>query len=87
MNGTINFITFIKYFFKFSLLILSLRESLYPARENRKKVLDSFIKGVVNKKTKFFLVNTKSVYNVMDICFAAEESMITKKRIRIKYSQ
>ena len=66
---------------------LTLKESLYPARENRKKVLDSFIKGVVNKKTKFFLVDTKSVYNVMDICFAAEESMITKKRIRIKYSQ
>ena len=64
---------------------LNLNKSLYPAKENRKKVLDSFIKGVINKRSKFFLVDTKSVYNVMNICFAAEESMLTKKRIRIKY--
>ena len=65
---------------------LNLKDSFYPAKNRRSKILESFISGVIYKKPKIFLVDTKSVYNVMDICFAAEQSMFKKKRIKIKYS-
>ena len=54
--------------------------------KTKSRVIESFIKGVINKKPNLFIVNTKSIYDVMDVCFAAEESMLKKKRIKIKYS-
>ncbi len=64
----------------------NLKSNYYPAKSNRFKILESFIEGVIKKKSKYFLADTNSVYDVMDICFAAEKSMISKKRIKIDYT-
>ena len=75
-----------KYFFKNKINNLILKNSIYPAKKTRSRVIESFIKGVINKKPNLFIADTESVYDIMDICFAAEESMLRKKRIKIKYS-
>ena len=75
-----------KYFFKNKINNLILKNSIYPAKKTRSRVIESFIKGVINKKSNLFIADTKSVYDIMDVCFAAEESMLRKKRIKIKYS-
>jgi predicted dehydrogenase len=65
---------------------LNLKNSYYPAKKNRSMILKSFIEGVIKKNSRYFLADTTSVYNGMDICFAAEKSMISKKRIKITYT-
>ena len=75
----------IKIFSKKKIDSLKIKSSLYPGKKSRKEVLNSFIYGVVKKDPKKFQVDTRSVYDVMKICLSAEESMKTKKRIKINY--
>ena len=75
-----------KYFSKNKIQNFSLKESVYPAKKTRSKIIESFIEGVIHKKPNLFIADTKSVYDIMDICFAAEESMFKEKRIKIKYT-
>ncbi len=76
----------LKYFSENGVDNLSLKETVYPAKKSRSKIIESFIDGVIHKKPNLFIADTKSVYDIMDICFAAEDSMIKKKRIKIKYT-
>ena len=75
-----------KYFSKNKIQNFSLKESVYPAKKTRSKIIESFIEGVIHKKPNLFIADTKSVYDIMDVCFASEESMLKKKRIKIKYT-
>ena len=75
-----------KYFLKNKINNLVLKKTIYPAKKTRSRVIESFIRGVIDKKPNLFIADTKSVYDIMDVCFAAEESMLKKKRIKIKYS-
>jgi len=56
----------------------------YPGKEFRKEIITSFIDHILDE-SKDALVSQKDVFNVMSVCFAAEEAMITGKTVKIKY--
>ncbi len=56
----------------------------YPAKQMRYKVIDEFINHLKNKKSKL-TINKKIIFDVMEICFAAQKSLKLKKRIKINY--
>ena len=64
---------------------IKLNKDIYPAKDQRFRILDSFLNSVHQNKKDKFLVSSKEVFNVMSICFAAEKSMISGKKIKIKY--
>ncbi len=74
-----------KIFSKKKINKLNIKNSEYPGKKSRKEVLNSFINGVIKNDPKKFQVDTGSVYDVMNICLSAEESMKLKKRIKINY--
>ena len=74
-----------KIFSKKKINKLNIKNSEYPGKKSRKEVLNSFINGVIKNDPKKFQVYTGSVYDVMNICLSAEESMKLKKRIKINY--
>ena len=55
----------------------------YPDKENRKKMIKSFINMLRNKKS----INPSFDYlcNLMQICFAADQSLKKKKEMKINY--
>jgi len=57
---------------------------LYPAKNKRINIIKSFLDSI-KKNKKSMIVNSKEVFDVMSICFAAEKSMITGKKVKIKY--
>jgi predicted dehydrogenase len=59
-------------------------KKLYPDKEKRSDVLNSFIRHLSNNKSKP-IVKEKDVYDIMSICLAAEKSMNLEKKIIIKY--
>ena len=56
----------------------------YPFKSNRHLIIDSFISKILKKDAKYF-VSFKEVQSVMNIGFAANESLKKKKVIKIKY--
>ncbi len=56
----------------------------YPDKINRKKVIQNFIDILIDKRGNS-IISFKDQYNLMRVCFAADKSMILKKKIRIKY--
>ena len=57
---------------------------LYPDKVRRKLFIRNFIDHLIDKKKKLLLTQ-KDLFNVMSVCFAAEESLKVKKKIKIKY--
>ncbi len=58
--------------------------SSYPDKKNRKKLIQNFIDFLV-KKNKKLMIKHQEQFDLMSVCFAAEKSMLQKKKIRIKY--
>ena len=56
---------------------------VYPLKKNRKKLIQSFIDCILKKKEP--LMNLKEQFDLMSVCFAAEEAMNKNKKIRIRY--
>jgi predicted dehydrogenase len=56
----------------------------YPEKEVREKVIHSFVDSIIDP-TIIPIVPLQDVYDVMSVCFAAEEAMNTGKSITIKY--
>ena len=56
----------------------------YPEKESRQKVIHSFIDSILNPEA-LPIVPQQDVYNVMSVCFAAEDAIMTGKQIDINY--
>jgi len=56
----------------------------YPEKEAREKIIHSFVDSILDPSIKP-IVPQQDVYDVMSVCFAAEEAMNTGKSIIIKY--
>ena len=56
----------------------------YPVKEMRYKIIEGFINHLKNKKNRLS-VNKKEIFDVMEVCFAAQKSLKVKKRIKINY--
>jgi predicted dehydrogenase len=56
----------------------------YPEKESRQKVIHSFVNYILDSSIEP-IVTQQDVYDVMSVCFAAEESMNTGKSISIEY--
>ena len=56
----------------------------YPDKESREKVLHTFVDSILDDSV-VPLVTQQDVYDVMSVCFAAEEAMNTGKTEIIKY--
>ena len=56
----------------------------YPDKKNRKKIIKNFIDILIDKKINS-TISFKDQYNLMKVCFAADRSIILKKRIKIEY--
>jgi len=56
----------------------------YPDKEAREKVIHSFVDSILDESV-IPLVPQQDVYDVMSVCFAAEESMDNGDEIEIKY--
>lgn len=58
--------------------------SNYPDKKNRKKLIQNFIDNLLKKNNKL-IINHQDQFDLMSICFAAEKSIILKKKIKINY--
>ena len=58
-------------------------EGKYPDKQNRKKLIQNFVKSLNNSKLNY--ISHIQLFNLMCACLAAEESSRTKKKIKIKY--
>ncbi len=56
----------------------------YPDKKNRKKIIQNFIDILIDKKINS-IISFKDQYNLMKVCFAADRSIVLKKKIKIKY--
>lgn len=56
----------------------------YPDRVNRKKLIHNFIDYVNRKKTKL-IISKNEQFDLMSVCLAAEKSLKTNKKVKIKY--
>lgn len=56
----------------------------YPEKKEREKIIHSFVDSIIDKSIKP-IVSQQDVYDVMSVCFAAEEAMISGKSVNIKY--
>ena len=75
---------FIKDREKLKIKNLNLNKKIYPAKQERSRIINSFLLSILKKNNKH-LVKSKEVFDVMSICFAAEKSMNSGKKIKIKY--
>ena len=57
----------------------------YPAKENRNKVITSFVDHIINDHEPP-IVPANDVFDVMSVCFAAERSIKEAKPIEIEYN-
>ena len=57
---------------------------LYPDKANRKKLIQNFLDCIINKNKKS-IISEKEQFDLMSVCFAAEDSIRKNKRIKIKY--
>lgn len=56
----------------------------YPDKVNRKKLIRNFIDTIINNSIKP-IVDSKDVFDIMKICFAADKSFKLGKEIKINY--
>jgi hypothetical protein len=56
----------------------------YPEKESREKVIHSFVDSILDPSITP-LVPKQDVFDVMSVCFAAEEAMNTGNSINIEY--
>ena len=56
----------------------------YPEKEEREKVIHSFVDSILDPSVKP-IVPQQDVYDVMSVCFAAEEAMNTGQTVNIEY--
>ena len=56
----------------------------YPDKENRKNLIQNFIDNLINPKIKNFISHQEQ-FDLMSVCFSAENSAILNKKIKIKY--
>ena len=56
----------------------------YPDKINRKKIIQNFIDILIDKRSNS-IISFKDQYNLMKVCFAADNSMILKRKIKIRY--
>jgi len=56
----------------------------YPEKDARQKIIHSFVDSIQDT-TIAPLVTSKDVYDIMSVCFAAEEAMNTGKSVNIEY--
>ena len=56
----------------------------YPDKLNRKKMIHNFIDHLYNKRIKQ-IITEKEIFDLMSICFAADDSLKQKKEVKIKY--
>ncbi len=56
----------------------------YPDKLNRKKMIQNFIDHLHNDKIKK-VITEKEIFDLMSICFAADNSLKQKKEVKIKY--
>ena len=63
---------------------IKLIESKYPDKENRYKVIHSFIDNLKNSYNRS-IINKKDIFDSMSISLAAEKSLKLDKEIKIKY--
>ena len=56
----------------------------YPDKKNRKKIIQNFIDILIDKRINS-TTSFKDQYNLMKVCFAADRSIVLKKKIKIKY--
>lgn len=75
---------FVKNRNKIELQKINIKNKIYPAKNSRSQVLKNFLKNVINNSNQM-LVNSSEIFDVMSICFAAEKSMKTGKKIKINY--
>ena len=62
---------------------ISITES-YPEKEAREKVIHSFVDSILDHSIDP-IVTDSDVYDVMSVCFAAEEAMNTGNTIKVNY--
>ena len=70
--------------FTFTKDTLNKNKYSYPDKVNRKKLIQNFLDCIVNKNKKS-IITEKEQFDLMSVCFAAEESIKKNKRIKIKY--
>ena len=56
----------------------------YPEKRTREKIIFSFVDSILNDSMKP-LVCQQDVYDVMSVCFAAEEAMNTGEKVKVQY--
>ncbi len=56
----------------------------YPDKTNRKKLIQNFIDTLIDKRSNS-IISFKDQYNLMKVCFAADRSIVLKKKIKIRY--
>lgn len=59
-------------------------EYSYPDKANRKKLIQNFLDCLINKN-KRQIISQKEQFDLMSVCFAAEESVNKNKKIKIRY--
>ena len=57
---------------------------LYPDKTNRKKLIQNFLDFMLNNKKKP-IISKQEQFDLMSVCFAAEDSIKKNKKIKIKY--
>ena len=56
----------------------------YPDKKNRKKVIRNFIDSIKNSNVKK-IISQKEIFDLMSICFAADESLKLNREVKINY--
>ena len=64
-------------------LMKKFKNSLYPDKKNRKKIIQNFIKEILLKKTAS--ITLKEQIDLMSVCLAADDAFKKKKEVVIKY--
>ena len=57
----------------------------YPDKDNRKKLIRNFINDIKLNKNSNSMITKREQFNLMSVCFAAEESLKKNKKIKIVY--
>ena len=56
----------------------------YPDKRNRKKLIRNFLDNIIDNKNKL-IISQKEQFDLMSVCFAAENALKKNKKIKIKY--
>jgi predicted dehydrogenase len=56
----------------------------YPDKANRKKLIQNFLDCIIDKNKKS-IISENEQFDLMSVCFAAEDSIRKNKKIKIKY--